>query len=80
MRTQWVFLRACGCPFGVLEGSCAANEDDAWWEFFESARRAQAARASGVTVEHVSHDGYVKHFYPKMLSSYTCPHQPAGVA
>jgi hypothetical protein len=79
MRTQWVFMEACGCPFGVLEGSCAADEIDAWMDFYDDNRQEiRKARERGIQVEHVSHDGYVKYFSPKMQSEYACPHKPAA--
>jgi hypothetical protein len=80
MRTQYVFFDPCGCPFGVLEGSCAAGYDEAWREFYEGPHTIAAAKAQGVTVEHVSHDGYVKYFSAKMSASCVCPHQSSAVA
>jgi hypothetical protein len=75
-RTQFVFLAACGCPFGVTEGAHAKTEDGAWDNYTGAEQRAMAAR--GVTVVHVAHDEYVATYLPKMYSSYTCPHVVAS--
>jgi hypothetical protein len=78
LRTQWIFIESCGCPFGVLEGSAARTEEDAWHSFYEVPPAIQEAQTRGVRVEHVPHAAYVQHVYPKMLGSYTCPHTSVG--
>lgn len=74
VRTQWIFRHACGCPFGLLEGSCAATEYDAWKFFYERVRDIRKAQERGVTVERLSHERYVADVYPKMRTDYQCPH------
>lgn len=67
-RTQFVFLRACGCPGGVVEGSYAKTEDAAWDIFAESRQEERDLRRAGVTVVHVSHEDYSAKYYPLMLA------------
>jgi hypothetical protein len=78
-RTQWVFREACGCPLGVLEGSQAETEDDAWVEMYGHSDAA-AWRARGVTAEHMPHDRYVADVCPMMMSGYRCPHVESAAA
>jgi hypothetical protein len=78
MRTQWIFLRPCGCPVGVMEGSAARVEYDAWREFYDTAKAIRAAQSDGIRVQSVSHDTYLKDFAPKMLTSQTCSHIEAA--
>jgi hypothetical protein len=75
VRTQWVFRYACGCPFGVLDGSCAETEFDAWDDFYDQrVGKVRAARRAGVTVEHMSHERYSAEVCPQMRTDYQCPH------
>lgn len=72
-RTQWVFRNACGCPFGVLEGSCAATKSAAWKDFFENRKERDRAFDRGVTVELMDHARYVAEVSPFLLSG-VCTH------
>jgi hypothetical protein len=76
-RQQWVFLDACGCPFGVMEGT-GQTQGEAWREFYEGTHRSTdlavgRAVARGVTSVLVDHERYSAEFYPQMLRR--CPHQ-----
>ena len=74
-RHHFVFLHACGCPFGLVEqGSWAKDVDGAWESMYETRAEERAARNRGVQVVHVNHATYSAEFYPRMLSSYSCPH------
>jgi hypothetical protein len=79
VRTQWIFRRGCGCAFGLLEGSCAAIEYDAWKHFYERVREIRAAQARGVTVERMSHERYVAEVYPQLRGDVPCRHASADV-
>jgi hypothetical protein len=68
-----VFLKACGCPFGLAEeGRFYKNEDDAWDGMYDSRAEERTARAAGVHVEFVDHATYEARFYPLMTRP--CPH------
>lgn len=74
-RHHFVFLNACGCPFGVIEqGSWCKDEDQAWSKMHESRSKEREAHRHGVQVAHVDHATYSAEHYPRMLSSYSCPH------
>lgn len=78
-RTQFVLLNSCGCPLEVMEGSQAANEDDARWELAKGDGRTLLMwHRRGLRVVHVSHDDYERDYYPLMMSS--CPHGERGGA
>lgn len=71
-RTQFVFLRACGCPIGLVEGSYAKTEDRAWDVIADTRADERRLRSAGVTVDHVSHEEYVARYCPRMTAR--CPH------
>lgn len=75
VRTQFVFLKRCGCATGVIEGSHAKTSDRAWELMADTRKAERAMRDAGMTVVHVNHEEYVATFMPMMLSSWTCPHQ-----
>jgi len=77
-RHRYVFLAACGCPFGLVESTYRnVSEDAAWASMYERRRRAiQAARARGVRVVHVDHATYVREFFGLMTGP--CPHAGPG--
>lgn len=80
-RHHYLFLAACGCPFGLTEASARkpggppriADEDAAWDEMYDTRAEERAARAEGVTVVHVDHATYEAEWYERMLAK--CPHQ-----
>lgn len=71
---MWVFLNACGCPFGVVnkDQSCR-DEDKAWREIYPERAAERAAVGRGVRVEFVDHDTYTRDFFDRMLAG--CQHQ-----
>lgn len=72
-RRHWVFLYACGCPFGLAEETPRCkSEDDAWDAMYDTRAEERAGRAGGVRVEFVDHATYEERFYPLMTQ--TCPH------
>lgn len=72
-RRHFVFLLACGCPYGLIEeGPRVDTEKAAWRDIYGSARAQRAARAAGVRVEHVDHATYERELYPRMTLD--CPH------
>ncbi len=73
-RHHYVFLAACGCPFGLVESTYRnLSEDAAWASMYDRRRQAiQAARARGVHVVHVDHATYVREFFHLMTGP--CPH------
>lgn len=76
-RRHWVFLRACGCPFGLVEqGRWAQDEDAAWDSMYDSRGEERAARARGVRAEFVDHATYERDFYPRMTQK--CTHGGDG--
>lgn len=70
-RTQFVFLKPCGHPRGLVEGSYAKTMDGAWDSFADNRADERSMRDQGVTCVHVSHAEYVERFYPHMLG---CEH------
>ncbi len=78
-RHHYVFLAACGCPFGLVEATWRnPSEEAAWASMYHGRRRAiREARARGVRVVHVDHATYVRELCDLMTGA--CPHaQPAG--
>ena len=72
-RRQFVFLRACGCPFGLAEQTSRCRDEDAAWDsMYDTRAEERAARARGVHVEFVDHATYVERFFPLMTTP--CPH------
>lgn len=72
-RHQFVFVKSCGCPLGVVEGSYAKTEDGAWDMVAESRKEEREMRAAGVRVVHVSHAEYVQRYYAPMMAE-RCEH------
>ncbi len=78
-RHQWVFLAACGCPFGVTTDH-GFTVEEAWREMYDTGRIDTTERAigrahmAGVTAVRVDDAEYAATFMPQMLSGYTCPH------
>lgn len=90
-RHHYVFLEACGCPFGLVEASSRteggpariADEGAAWDEMYDTRAEERAARSRGVRVVHVDHATYEREFYGRMRggpSRYRCPHTTTGAA
>lgn len=81
-RHHYVFLRSCGCPFGLVEASPRkpngpprlADEGAAWDEMYDTRKEERAARSAGVHVVHVDHATYERQFYERMSPKYRCPH------
>lgn len=81
-RHHYVFLAACGCPFGLTEATARqpngppriADEDAAWDDFYDTRREERAARGRGVHVRHVDHAEYEREYYRRMSPDYRCPH------
>jgi hypothetical protein len=77
-RHHFVFLRPCGCPFGLAEQtSRCRDEDTAWRHMYDSRAEERAAVAAGVRVEFVDHATYEERFYPLMTQ--TCTHTGGAV-
>lgn len=74
-RSQWILLRPCGCAEGVLEGSEAANEDDAWAQFYDTPWIRQEAHKKGVRIIEVDHEVYVERYFKQMKPGWVCPHK-----
>lgn len=73
-RRHWVFLSACGCPFGLVEqGRFAEDEDAAWDAMYDTRAEERAARGRGVVTRFVDHETYWREFYPRMTAK--CPHR-----
>lgn len=73
-RRHWVFLYACGCPFGLVEKTPRCRDEDAAWDaMYDTRAEERAARAAGVQVTFVDHATYERDFYPRMTKP--CPHR-----
>jgi len=71
-RSHYVFLSACGCPFGLVErGRWCVDEDAAWDSMYDSRAEERAARAKGVRCVYVSHEEYVATYYSRMTARCT---------
>lgn len=85
-RHHYVFVKACGCPFGLIEASASepggppriADEGQAWDEFYDTRGEEREARNRGVRAVHVTHEQYEREFYDRMSPSYRCPHGGAS--
>lgn len=85
-RRHYVFLEACGCPFGLIEASARkpggpprlADEGAAWDDMYDTRAEERAARAAGVTVVHVDHATYERDYFEAMRSGH-CPHAASPV-
>jgi hypothetical protein len=76
-RKVWVFLNACGCPFGVVnKDSSCRDEDKAWREIYPDRAKERAAAGRGVRVEFVDWDTYIADFSERMLQR--CTHEAAS--
>jgi hypothetical protein len=60
-----------------MEAGRIDSEAVAFFEFYEVARDVRKALDRGVTAELMDHGRYVSDVYPRMLSSYVCPHEGA---
>jgi hypothetical protein len=66
-RDQWIFVWPCDCPFGVMEGYLASDEQGAFDEMFEGMPQAQAnARDAGLTTRLIPWQEYDNRYFPKM--------------
>lgn len=76
-RHHFVFLYACGCPFGLVEATYSNIPEEAAWLLLYDRRRRDvaAAKARGVTAVHVDHATYERDFFPRMTTP--CPHPAA---
>lgn len=70
-RTQFVFVRPCGCPIGLIEGSYGKTEDGAWDRFADDRADERRLRNAGVRVLHMSHVEYREKWYPRMVKGCT---------
>jgi hypothetical protein len=73
-----VFVEACGCPCGLVEGSYAKTMDRAWDMFAYSRADERRMRDEGVTCVHVSHEEYEATYYRRMKAG--CSHRPVAAA
>lgn len=71
-RDQWILTGPCGCPFGVMEGYLARDENEALVEFYEVSGAIRRARDRGMKVTLISFEEYTEKFYDLMHE--TCPH------
>jgi hypothetical protein len=79
-RRHFVFVAACGCPFGLTEerlhqarSKGVTTEGEAWEDMYDTRAQERAARDRGVRVVHVDHATYEREFYPLMTRP--CPHR-----
>lgn len=72
-RSHFVFLKRCGCPFGLAEQNdrWCRDEDAAWDAMYDTRAEERAARTDGVTTVHVPHAEYVEKYYDRMTSRCT---------
>lgn len=70
-RDQWIFTLPCDCPVGVMEGTEARDEEEAWEEMYEP-HEGEEARERGVQVRLISFNEYTTDYYPQM--SQQCTH------
>jgi len=77
-RDQWVFLKPCGCPVGVMEGYLADTAGEAMSEMYDRNKDLRRAVATGIKVHLISFAEYEQKYFEKMRPSYTCPHGAAA--
>jgi hypothetical protein len=73
-RDQWIFVRRCGCPVGVMEGYLADTGDEAFLEMYDNPPQVQAAKERGIDTRLISWSEYEKNYFERMRPTYRCPH------
>jgi hypothetical protein len=72
-RNQWILTAPCGCPMGVMEGTIAKNEAQAFDEMYDSSERhIEEAKARGMEMKLISFEEYTDKYYDMMFDP--CPH------
>jgi hypothetical protein len=72
-RDQWILTGPCGCPFGVMEGTVARNEGEAFAEMYDYNRsQMRDARDRGMEIKLISFEEYTNKYYDQMFEP--CPH------
>jgi hypothetical protein len=78
-QCDWVFFKQCGHPFGVLLAVppgdppvAFATEDQAWRNFYPTARRRKVAKLRGVTARLAVHADLGDEFWQQMRDGCDC--------
>jgi hypothetical protein len=72
-RDQWILTGPCGCPFGVMEGDEADQEDKAFLEMYDyRPEQVASAKQRGMQMRLISFEQYTNEYYDQM--HHPCPH------